>query len=182
MVEKISILSFVLIILSAFSLLAPIPDDDPPLSEADQSPNRLFYIARSKNANVVCYDANFNKNGELDQNNPIKVYWINRTDNPGHQDGLSYVQRQFAYGYDFDKQSDGSYIITLVAFKERKLTLKQTGKNKGICSLLINKKPAILKKIFIQTEPDSFRKVQYAELEGISADDGKIVKERVHPK
>ena len=36
----------------------------------------LFVIERSKNANVVQYDARLTADGVLDPKEPVKVYWI----------------------------------------------------------------------------------------------------------
>jgi hypothetical protein len=173
-------LSIALILLTFFQLSNPLLHDDPPLSESDQSPNRLFYIARSKNTNVVCYDVQYKKPGQINPSDPIKVYWINRTDDPGKRDGLSFIQRKFAYGYDFDKTAENTFQVHLVAFKERPLTLTMDN-NKAVCRIPINKKPAILHKIFIQSDPSSFTKVEYAELEGVDVQTGKSVSERVYP-
>ena len=74
-------------------LQASSPEDD-----TYPTPERLFYIARSLNRNLVCYDANL-KEGKLDLNTPVEVYWLNRTDRPGHTNGLNFIQRKLAYGY-----------------------------------------------------------------------------------
>ena len=37
----------------------------------------IFYIARSKNENIVVYDGNMKEGtGTLDEKNPVKVYWL----------------------------------------------------------------------------------------------------------
>ena len=38
--------------------------------------SRLFYVQRSPNANTIVYELNTGKNGQLDLENPVHVYWI----------------------------------------------------------------------------------------------------------
>ena len=48
--------------------------------------NRLFIIERSKNANVVCYDANMTKDGKIDKEKPVDAYWIMYAENAGREE------------------------------------------------------------------------------------------------
>jgi hypothetical protein len=43
---------------------------------AAQTTQPLFTIERSKNANVLHYEANLTAQGELDPKEPIVIYWI----------------------------------------------------------------------------------------------------------
>ena len=76
------------------------------------TPERLFYIARSLNKNLVCYDANI-VNGKLKNKDPLNVYWVNREENPGKTNELSYIQRKMAYGYKLISQGDDTCEVTL---------------------------------------------------------------------
>ena len=47
-----------------------------PASAADPCPVHLFVIERSKNANIVAYDANLGPTGNFVGSEPVKAYWL----------------------------------------------------------------------------------------------------------
>ena len=59
---------------------------------------RLFYISRSLNRNLVCYDAHL-VDGVLDTEDPLNIYWLNREENPGKTNGLNYFQKKIPLAY-----------------------------------------------------------------------------------
>lgn len=142
---------------------------------------RMFFIARSKNANIVCYDLNMDKNGIVNPDKPLKVYWINKTDHMGEISDLNYIQNKMAYGYNSKKMGSGVFEISLVAFPTRKVILDRDQKGKYRGRIKINGKPAALSKIFVQAKTDSFMKVSWVELTGINLEDGKTITERIIP-
>jgi len=150
------------------------------LATSDDSPYRLFHIARSKNANLVCYDINL-KGTSPDEDSPIHVYWINRTDHPGERSELSYIQRTMAYGYSSKKLKDGTFEVSLVAFPERKLVVLKEA-NIWRSRITINGKTAWLQKIYVQAKPESFMKVAWIELTGIDTKTGSTLTERIIQK
>lgn len=140
---------------------------------------RLFVIERSKNANQICYDLNFDSRGNLDADKPLKVYWYNKTDRPGAINNLSRIQEKYAYGYSSRPIGDGNYEITLVAFPKRKINLVKDSKGKYQAIILIGGKKARLTKIFVQSKAKNYNKVMWVDLYGISLNDGKQVSERI---
>ncbi|OFY16501.1 MAG: hypothetical protein A2X11_12365 [Bacteroidetes bacterium GWE2_42_24] len=142
---------------------------------------RMFFIARSKNANLVCYDLNIDKNGKVNSEEPLKVYWINKTDHMGERSDLNYFQKKMAYGYNSKMTGKGIFEISLVAFQARKVILERDQKGKYRGRIVINGKPAALSKIFVQAKPENSMKVSWVELTGIGLEDGKIVTERIIP-
>lgn len=58
----------------------------------------LFKIERSKNANIIQYDARSGPDGKLLKKNPIVGYWI-RLAEQGQRMELTWVQRTFAFGF-----------------------------------------------------------------------------------
>ncbi len=138
---------------------------------------RLFYIARSANKNLVCYDANL-VNGKLNTEKPLKVYWVNREERPGETNGLSYIQRKLAYGYKLVSNNQGQCICTLTAYPDRKLTITQKG-SECICTVLINNQQAILKSLYVKASPKNPLSVEYVELRGVSVDTREPLTERV---
>lgn len=150
---------------------------------ANDDDKRIFFIARSKNANIVCYDLNVDKKGLVVEDKPINVYWINKTDHPGERSGLSYIQNKMAYGYDSRYMGKGSYEISLVAFPGRKLFLEKGTKGEGYYGrMLINGRQAVLSRIFVQAKPESFLKVAWIELTGTDMENGKTLTERIIPE
>lgn len=150
---------------------------DTPEGNTYETAERLFYIARSANKNLVCYDANL-INGKLDEEKPLKVYWVNREEHPGETNGLNYIQRKLAYGYKLISGNQKQCICTLTAYPARKLTIQQH--NAGyICTVTINNQRAILKSLYVKANPKNPLSVEYVELRGVSFDTKEELTERV---
>ena len=158
--------------MSLFSLQAVTPEED-----TYPTPERLFYIARSLNRNLVCYDANLQE-GKLDLEEPIEVYWLNRTDRPGYTNGLNFIQRKMAYGYKVKQKGNDVCQVTLSAYP-RDITIRKTGDSYQ-AFVDINGSPARLVSLFVQLKPNSSINVDYVELQGYSVSTGKRVTERIH--
>ncbi len=147
-----------------------------PISGAEQ---RVFHIERSKNKNIVCYDANILATRKLNTEKPVHIYWINQTDHPGEKSDLNYVQNKLAYGYSHSKNSDGSVEISLMAFPDRKLNLSVDNRGVARGKMLISGKPAYLSKIYVQADPSNSLRVLYVDLFGIDVSTGTQVTERI---
>ena len=144
------------------------------------SAQRLFHISRSVNRNLVCYDVN-QKNNVLDQKNPIHVYWHNRTDNPGHENELSFIQRKLAYGYNVLSKGNNEVEVKLTAYKKRSLKVCMH-KGKWISKININGKPSQLTEIQVKTKEGNPLNVLYLNLVGISLADGSKQIEKIENK
>ncbi len=140
------------------------------------TPERIFYIGKNSNKNIVCYDANV-ENGKLNPKEPIKVYWVNREETPGKTNGLNYIQRKMAYGYKVVSKGDDTCEITLTAYSGKKLKIEKRGE-KYICTTTINNQSATLQSLFVQASSGNPLSVEYVELRGITAT-GEKVSERV---
>ncbi|MBE6301039.1 MAG: DUF4833 domain-containing protein [Parabacteroides distasonis] len=139
--------------------------------------NRLFYIARSLNRNLVCYDAHI-ENGVLDTQEPLDIYWLNREENPGKTNGLNYFQKKMAYGYKLISKGDGYSEISLTAYPKRTMKIcKHEGKY--VCMVSINGQTAVLSFIYVKTKPSNSLSVEYVELNGTDVKTGEALKERV---
>jgi hypothetical protein len=77
-----------------FTVLALLAS--PAAAQTRTSP--LFTIERSKNANVVHYDARLTADGELDPKEPVIAYWI-RLAEDGRREELSWIEKKKAYGF-----------------------------------------------------------------------------------
>ena len=84
----------------------------------------LFHIERSKNANIVQYDAQVAADGKLFKKEPVVGYWI-RLNEQGQEQPLSWLQRTFAYGFktildksresaELDMKADVGQLIKIV--------------------------------------------------------------------
>ncbi|MCD7935910.1 MAG: DUF4833 domain-containing protein [Tannerellaceae bacterium] len=144
------------------------------------SENRLFHIERSKNRNMVCYDVNV-VDGKLDTKKPLEVYWVNQEEKPGQVNGLSAIEKRFAYGYKTVSRGDDYSEVTLTAYPGRVLMVKQHASG-YICTVEIDGVPAILKKLYVQAKAGNSLSVEYVELFGIAIDSGEELSERVTNK
>ena len=141
------------------------------------TPERLFHIARSLNRNLVCYDANL-QSGKLDTEEPINVYWLNRTDRPGHTNGLSFIQKKLAYGYKVVSREGDQCRVTLSAYPARAITIRRDGQRYA-GFIPINGSEARLTSLYVQLKPNSSINVDYVELIGISTATGEEVREKI---
>lgn len=154
----------------------PIPA---PLSNHHQ----LFYIQRSKDANIIMYDANVTSDGRFDTEKPVDVYWIRYADK-GQREDLSAFQWQMAYGYKQHRtasETDAS-TISLNAFK--KLPIRVTYHHgHPVAMTIINGQSACLERVFVQVNPRSgfIPKIDYIEIYGTHPENKTPVYERINP-
>ena len=153
--------------------------DEPIFPVPEKTPDQLFYMQRTPNANTIIYDLN-RKDGELDKADPIHVYWI-RYGDKGQQAELSGVQRKFAYGIRTNLVAPEKYEIRFNANKKALMTLTKGKDNEYHVFATIRQKPAILHKIYLKIDGGTFwsPNVEYAELTGTDPDSGALVVERV---
>ncbi|MDR1054794.1 MAG: DUF4833 domain-containing protein [Prevotellaceae bacterium] len=139
---------------------------------------RLFYVERSKNKNIVCYDVKVSGN-QLDKSSPVEVYWINREENFGKRKGLLSIQRRLAFGYKVLTKGEFSTGIALNACPDREMKIEQT-EGKFQCLMDINKQKAILQKIYVKTKDSNSLKVEYIELTGRVLNSGELISEKIY--
>ena len=146
--------------------------------------NQLFYLQRTSNTNTIIYELKFNSKGELDESNPVHVFWI-RYPEGGIKKELNYVQRIFAYGIKTEVQPNGSYKMHVVSYKKQQLTLMRSLKdNKYHVYTSINHKEALLRRIFVKIGPGGTfwaPEVVYLELKGRDEITGEELTERIKP-
>ena len=132
---------------------------------AEGTNQSLFVIERSKNANIVQYDARLTADGVLDPKEPVEVYWILLAED-GRHEKLSSVGWT-GYGFDIKRDSSGkSWVMTVAAYRKREIIVRQTG-TVVRAELVIDGKPSILEKIYINsTEGRYLPTVNYVELFG----------------
>lgn len=144
--------------------------------------NSLFYVQRTSNTNTIMYDLNIKKDGTLDTESPVHVYWIRYADD-GKKKELNYIQRKFAYGINSKKLGNDAWDLRFVSYGKVPLTLKKATDNNYYVYTKINNQQAILKKIFLKIDGGTFwvPNVVYVELKGLDPATGKEVSERFKP-
>jgi len=167
------------------SVYAQNPDDGNPSPIKFPTPkgisNQLFYLQRDPNTNTIICELNVDRDGEVNKNEPIKVYWIRFGEN-GKKEDLSYIQRKFAYGIQTKSIGDDQYELRFVSHKKLPLYLMKSAEDKKYhVYVTVNKKKIQLDRIFVRIEGGSFwlPNVKYVELKGINTANKTQIIERI---
>jgi hypothetical protein len=152
-------------------------------NEADAETIRaqtLFVVARSKNANVVHYDARIRSGGELDGNEPVVAYWRLLAED-GRREELGFLERRLAYGFDAVFTPDRRAVrLLLRAFPVREARVERGAKGRYQAVLSIAHKPARLERIYVATDERGVTpSVRYVELFGVALGDAARLSERI---
>lgn len=167
---------------AAFAQTTPGSDPSPlkfPVPKANQS--RLFYLQRDPNTNTIIYEVNVNSNGDLNRENPVKIYWLRYQEN-GQKEDLSYIQRKFAYGLQTKEIGNNEYELRLVSYKKFPLYLRKSEvDNKYHVYAFINSKKMQLDRVFVRIEGGTFwiPNVKYVEMKGANPTNGSQMVERI---
>ena len=157
------------------------PQDTFPVPKGNSK--QLFYLQRTANTNTIICELKYNKNGELDEEDPVHVFWI-RYPEGGHKKELSYIQRVFAYGIKSQMLGKDSYKLHFVSYKKRPFYLMRSPKdNQFKVYATINNQQAVLNRIFVKVDGGTFwsPNVIYMEMKGIDEQTGKEVMQRFKP-
>jgi len=142
------------------------------LSAMAQTTQPLFHIERTKNANILYYEARINGSGVIDPKDPIKTYWIMwAKDSTGKTtEGMNFIERTKVYGYNIKPDSTGKvYDMALKPFKDRLIRVyMKDGTAKA--EMTINNRPAYFEKMFIYAKGDS--KPDSIKLHGMDIENG----------
>jgi len=147
-----------------------------------ENTNLLFYVQRDPNANTVMYDLNIDKNGDVDTETPMHIYWIKYAEK-GQKEELNYIQRKFAYGVNTKKITNEQYDVRFVSYKKLPLILKKASDNKYHIFVTADQKQIMLNRIFVKVEGGSFwvPNIVYVELKGTEQTTGKEITHRFKP-
>lgn len=142
----------------------------------------LFYIERSKNANIVRYDARLMPDGALDAKQPVVGYWVLLADK-GQRKDLSWLEKKKAYGFNVEPDKGGKgFVMLFKPMHERPIHVYKDG-DFVRAELAIGGKPGFLDKLFIKSEEGAWLpKVIYIELFGKDTTTGKPLYEKIIPK
>ena len=141
----------------------------------------LFRIERSKNKNIVQYDACLLQNKNISESDPVHAYWVLTN---GQKEELSILESKEAYGIQSkEKLGENKFRIVLAALKDRSLTVQKM--KEGFKALTqINGELSILERVYVQSEEQTvgLPKVQHVDLFGRSLRTNKPVKEQIIPR
>ena len=152
-----------------------------PADEQSYHRESLFHIERSKNANIVQYDAQVGPDNKLHPRQPVLGYWV-RLAEQGQVKEFSWIQKTFAYGFNvrLDPERESAE-LNMVADIARKISVRRDG-DAFKAFVLIDGEPARLERIYVQSSGKGLAtKVHFMDLFGTRVTDGTECRERVVP-
>jgi len=151
------------------------------LAEEGSCPAHLFVIARSKNANIVAYDAKRGPTGDWDNSEPVVAYWLLDGDKDKREE-LTAIERDRAYGIETRPgTAAGTYAMLFKAQPKRQFTVRMIN-GCPVATVSIGGHEAILRKLFIKSkETLVLPKVEYVEFFGEDAQTGAALREKFKP-
>jgi hypothetical protein len=174
MPDRIPLLAPILGVLSGVAMMAVS-------AAADPCPAHLFVIERSKNANIVAYDANLAPSGDFAASEPVRAYWLMNAKN-GEREELNVVERQRAYGFDVAPgDAPATYAFTFKAGRKRQLTIRQHN-GCPTAFVAIGGQSGILRRLFVRSKEGFGRPtIEYVEFFGEDAANGGPLYEKFVP-
>ena len=149
----------------------------------------LFWIERSKNKNIVVYEA-IKQNGINDHYNNIIGYWLSidpefikanrKKGKMDDRDELSMIEKKLAYGYKVTSTESNKklkiYQLNLVSVPSIIMDLITDQQGKPHAIVIINGYKCYLRKIYVSTKESWYGlpKVLYVTLTGIQIKNGAI--------
>ena len=144
-------------------------------------PEHLFTVERSKNANVVVYDAKRDASGELDPSGPVEEYWLLKADQ-GQREELNRIESERAYGVDvIPGPEPQTFTLTFKAHKKRTFVVRMRDGCPAVFTK-IGSQDAVLSRIYVKSKEGGLMpKVESVEFFGLDAATGAPVEEKFTP-
>ena len=147
--------------------------------------NMLFYVQRSINKNSIVYYLNENEKGELNEIEPINMFWMTY-EKPLVREELNFIQRKYAYGLTIKMldEEKKSFYFNFVSYKKKILYLiKSVLDKKYHVYYYLNNKLVLVTRIYIHIEGGSFwtPKVKYIQITSKDAIRNEDVLEKIIP-
>jgi len=142
-------------------------------------PEHLFVIERSKNANIVVYDANRGPEGDISASEPVVAYWV-LAGEKGKREELNAVERARAYGFDVEPgDTPGTFAMAIKADPTRRLTIRMRN-DCPVVTAAIGGHEGIVRSLFVQSkEGFLIPKVEYVAFFGQDVATGEPLYEKV---
>lgn len=151
-------------------------------TKAGAAPRRyapIFRIERSKNANVVQYDAVETGQARLDPSEPVVAYWILYAKD-GRREPLGAFEQR-AYGFDVKPESTSTWLMVLRAVPQRSIRV-MWWRDRWVAQTVIDGKNAILERIFVTSDESGLVPVvRFLDIFGVDLASGAPVRERLKP-
>ncbi|TCC84163.1 DUF4833 domain-containing protein [Pedobacter hiemivivus] len=126
----------------------------------------LFYIQRSPETKTIVYELNYNSNGTLHPNDPIKGFWLKKNE-AQKLEPLSAREKKHEYGIQSKAIGNDEYEIRLRAYKKMPLYLKRSAADNNYYLYIKDEgNNVLLKRVFIKLNRGTFwfPKLQYIDL------------------
>jgi hypothetical protein len=148
---------------------------------AETTAQPLFRIERSKNANVVQYDARVRPDGSLHRQEPVDAYWL-RLASTGKRKELKWLARKAAYGFAVEWREDGSLLLDMVAPIGRRVQVVR-GDEGWEARTRIDGRESRIQRIFVQSRERRFRlpTVEFIDFTGVDVETGEARTEHYLP-
>lgn len=143
--------------------------------------NQLFYLQRDPNTNTIICELNTDSKGQVDEADPVHVYWLRFQEN-GEKKDLGYIQRKFAYGIESKSIGKGEFELRFVSHKKLPMYLvKSEDDKKYHVYVTVNNKKIQIERIFLRIEGGSFwlPNVKYVEIKGMNTSNNTLITERI---
>lgn len=133
--------------------------------------HQLFYLQRDPNTNTVVYQLNVNEAGQLDEDEPLNIFWLRYQDEQGRRKPLNFIQRRFAYGCTSKKIGPNKYELKFAAYGKLPLYLMKAGPDNAYHVFVTVANVQIqLERVYLRIEGGTFwvPNVKYIELQGLN--------------
>jgi hypothetical protein len=143
--------------------------------------NILFKIERSRDADVIHYEANLLDDGTLNVENPIRIYWLKHTKN-GKTAPLTKVQQGLAYGLKILEVTQEKVEFQFVSFDQH-MTLRKNENGNYRVSTQIKGLVVEVERIYVRFSGGSywFPKIGQVEIYAIIPDAGETLFKVIKP-
>ncbi len=127
----------------------------------------LFYIQRNLNQNTVVYVINQTKDGFLNEEYPMDVYWVNYTEG-GVAKSLNQIQNKLAFGYKSKKINNESCRFHMVSYEQQEFYIGKNEEGEYHVHTKLNGRMSMISNIYVYAEDFGvFPQVKYIEFYGL---------------
>ncbi|MDF2692104.1 MAG: hypothetical protein K0S65_487 [Labilithrix sp.] len=139
----------------------------------------LFRIERSKNANIVQYDAVLASRDKLDPKEPVVAYWVLHAED-GRREGLTSLDRR-AYGFKVRAEPNDRWLLYLNASRDRSIRVLRW-QGRWVAQIVIGGRSAVLERMYVSSDESALiPRVRWIDLFGTDMETGKPLTERLKP-
>lgn len=120
-----------------------------------KDPHLLFVINRSRDADEIHYAVNLDKSGNIDQQNPIRVYWVKHSEG-GKQAPLTWIQKRYGYGVGISKTEADEISFYLISKTDQLFNVRKDNADRYGAFTTLNNMTIRADSLYIQFDGGSF--------------------------